>query len=80
MVALKPLLLALLAGTSSAFAVMQPKAPLATLSSKSTVLNMSGGAAADPPPPELKVRYTNFGILLSDCLFLLVIETRDEIV
>lgn len=55
MIALKPLLLALLtAGTSSAFAVMQPQAPVATLT-KTSVLKMSGGAA-DAPPPELKVR------------------------
>ena len=51
MIALKPLLLCLLAGSSSAFAVPQPK----NVVTRKTVLSLSGGAAADAPPPDLKV-------------------------
>ena len=61
MIALKPFfLVALLAGTSSAFAVIQPGSPMAktTRSTTSSILRMSGGAAETPP--ELKV---NIGTL-----------------
>jgi hypothetical protein len=56
MIALKPVLLfALLAGTSSAFAITQPQNTIARLSKTArTALSMSEGA--DAPPPELKVR------------------------
>ena len=60
MVALKPLfLVALLTGTSSAFAVIQPGTPLAktTKTTVSTILRMNGGAVVGTEtPPELKVR------------------------
>jgi hypothetical protein len=66
MIALKPLLfVALLVGTSSAFALSEPKGstlngriiPPSKLPS-SSVLHMVGGGATivEPPPPELKVR------------------------
>jgi hypothetical protein len=56
MIALKPLLFALLAGTSAAFAVMQPRVP-STIRSKTAALKLSSSpaAAADTLPPELKV-------------------------
>jgi hypothetical protein len=55
-VAFKPLLLALLAGTGSAFAVTQPQASAVPNLSKTTALKMNGGAATSvDPPPELKV-------------------------
>lgn len=57
MIALKPLfLVALLAGTSSAFAVIQPGSTIAkttTIPSSSSALRMSGGA--DAPTPDIKV-------------------------
>jgi hypothetical protein len=63
MIAFKPLLLlALLLGTSSAFAVLQPGFLTTNLHGGdrvSTILKMNGGGRAaplDPPPPELKVR------------------------
>ena len=59
MIALKPLfLVALLAGTSSAFAVIQPGSPIAkpTKMTTSSALRMSGGAVG-ATPPELKVNY-----------------------
>ena len=62
----KPLfLIALLTGTSSAFAVVQPGSVIATvgLSKSSTtaakILRMNGGAAAGADTPELKVRRNN---------------------
>ncbi len=59
MIALKPLVVvALLAGTSSAFAVVQPGSPIAKTTKMTTMpsaLRMSGGAAETPP--ELKVNY-----------------------
>lgn len=57
MTALKPLLVvALLAGTSSAFAVIQPRFPAAkmTQTTPSSVLRMNGGAVSAETPPELK--------------------------
>ena len=61
MIALKPLfLVALLAGTSSAFAVIQPGSTIAKTTkmttSTSSALRMTGGAAG-ATPPELKVNY-----------------------
>jgi hypothetical protein len=67
MIAFKPLLLTLLsAGTSSAFAVLQPNVPTSVTATANayhnnkatkTILKLSGGAAIlEPPPPELKVR------------------------
>jgi formate/nitrite transporter len=60
MIVLKPLfLVALLAGTSSAFAVIQPGSPIAkiTRTTTSSALRMSGGATSTPPelkpPPAL---------------------------
>ena len=58
MIALKPLfLVALLTGTSSAFAVIQPGTPIAktTKTTVSTILRMNGGAVGGETPPELKV-------------------------
>jgi hypothetical protein len=51
MIALKPLLICLLAGSSSAFAVQQPTQKVL---SKSAALRMSGGADG---PLDLKVRW-----------------------
>jgi hypothetical protein len=72
----KPLfLIALLTGTSSAFAVVQPGSAIATggLSKSSTtaanILRMSGGAAAGADTPELKVRRNNNMCRLFVCLF-----------
>jgi hypothetical protein len=74
MIALKPLLLALLAGTSSAFAVMQPKGPTAIFS-KTTALKKSGVAAsiiaaatADASPPELKVMFGSVCVCVCACV------------
>eukprot|EP00534_Pseudo-nitzschia_fraudulenta_P005118 CAMPEP_0201136538 /NCGR_PEP_ID=MMETSP0850-20130426/54931_1 /ASSEMBLY_ACC=CAM_ASM_000622 /TAXON_ID=183588 /ORGANISM="Pseudo-nitzschia fraudulenta, Strain WWA7" /LENGTH=314 /DNA_ID=CAMNT_0047407847 /DNA_START=160 /DNA_END=1104 /DNA_ORIENTATION=+ len=56
---MKPLFfVALLAGTSSAFAVIQPGSPVAkttgTTRTLSSILRMNGGAAGPVTPPELK--------------------------
>jgi hypothetical protein len=59
MTALKPLfIVALLAGTSSAFAVIQPGFPIAKTAKTTTssILRMNGGAAAAGTQPELKVK------------------------
>ena len=58
MTALKPLfIVALLAGTSSDFAVIQPGFPIAKTAKTTTssILRMNGGAAAAGAQPELKV-------------------------
>jgi hypothetical protein len=75
----KPLfLIALLTGTSSAFAVVQPGSVIATggLSKASTtaanILRMSGGAAAGADTPELKVRRNNYMCRLFLSLFMYV--------
>ena len=72
----KPLfLIALLTGTSSAFAVVQPGSVIATvgLSKSSTtaanILRMNGGAAAGADTPELKVRRNNNMRCMFVCLF-----------
>jgi hypothetical protein len=70
----KPLfLIALLTGTSSAFAVVQPGSIIATggLSKSSAILRMSGGAATGVDTPELKVRRNNNICRLFVCLFTL---------
>jgi hypothetical protein len=61
MIALKPLLVALWVGTSSAFAILEPKLSMGRIGSKPSsstqALPMTGGVVVDaPPPPELKVR------------------------